>query len=152
MNQSPSNRLPRRQELAIYLSLACLVVTGLAWLALDQWVRVAGAFGSEHHPIQRWMLIVHAVGAYGFLFVAGSLVSVHIPIGWRLGHNRTSGVMLCIIGIVLSLSALGLYYVGNEALRGWLSQLHWIVGLGFVPALLIHALFGRSWANTDETG
>lgn len=152
MNRRLTNRLPRWQELAVYVSLACLVLTGLVWLALDQWVRVAGDFGSEHHPSQRWMLIVHAVAAYGFLFVAGSLVSVHIPLGWRLGRNRTNGVMLCLVSFVLAISALGLYYVGSEALRGWLSLLHWILGLGIAPALLIHALIGRGSAETDETG
>ncbi|MEO7564756.1 MAG: hypothetical protein ABIR63_03265, partial [Sphingomicrobium sp.] len=88
MSKRRPSRLPRWQEFAIYSGFGMLLATGLAWLALDSWVRIAGEFGPEPHPVQRWMLIVHGVGAYSFLALAGMLIPVHIPLGWRQGRNR----------------------------------------------------------------
>ncbi|HEX6660328.1 MAG TPA: hypothetical protein VF067_00435, partial [Sphingomicrobium sp.] len=64
----PTN-LPRWQELAVYLAFAVLLVTGVAWLVLDSWVRVQGEFGPEQHPAEHWVLIAHGIGAYIFLLI-----------------------------------------------------------------------------------
>ena len=133
----PTN-LPRWQELAVYLSFGLLLVTGIAWLIFDTWVRVQGDFGPEHHPAEHWMLIVHAIGAYGFLVILGAMIPVHIPLGWHQRHNLRSGIGLLTICGVLGLTALGLYYIGDDATRSWASFVHWTVGLLALPALLIH--------------
>ena len=65
----PTN-LPRWQELAVYFSGAMLLITGIAWLILDKWVRTEGEFGPEHHPAEHLMLIAHAIGAYAFALSA----------------------------------------------------------------------------------
>lgn len=136
-------RLPPWQEYAVYVSLGALIVTGLAWLALDQWVRINGEFGVEHHPAERAALIIHGVAAYAFLIVAGALVPVHVKAGWGLGRNRGSGLALGIGCIIAAITALGLYYLGGEGTRSAASLAHWLVGLAVIPALLIHAIRGR---------
>lgn len=136
--------LPRWQELAVYFSGAMLLITGIAWLILDKWVRTEGEFGPEHHPAEHLMLIAHAIGAYAFLVVVGMLIPVHIPLGWNRKRNRVSGVTVLTICAILSLTALGLYYIGEDVIRSWTSLVHWMVGLAAVPVLLLHVTRNRS--------
>ena len=136
-------RLPRWHEWAIYIAFGLLLLTGIAWLVLDQWVRVAGEFGPEHHPAEHAALIVHGIAAYLFLLAAGALVPVHVKLGWSIGRNKVSGVTLAGLLGLLALSALGLYYLGGEDARGLASIAHWTTGLVALPALIVHALRGR---------
>lgn len=136
-------RLPNWQEYAVYATLGTLIVTGLAWLALDQWVRVAGEFGAEKHPAEQLSLIIHGIAAHGFLIVAGALIPVHVVLGWNIGRNKASGLWLAIGSSIAAATGLGLYYLGGEWSRGAASLAHWLVGLVLIPALLIHAIRGR---------
>jgi hypothetical protein len=137
-------RLPDWQEWSVYVSFGVLVATGIAWLLLDWLVRVNGDFGPEHHPAERWALIAHGITAYTFLIVVGAMVPVHIILGWNTGRNLKSGVTLASTCLLLAVTALGLYYLGDEIARDWVSIVHWGVGLAAAPLLLIHALRGRS--------
>lgn len=136
-------RLPRWQEQSVYWSLGLLIASGIAWLALDTWVRVEGEFGPEHHPAEHWLLIAHGVLAYAFLIVAGTVIPVHIKSGWAQRRNRKSGLSLGLSSAIAAATALGLYYAADEALRPLVSAIHWLVGLVILPALLIHAIRGR---------
>jgi hypothetical protein len=138
------SRLPRWQEWSVYVGFGLLVVSGIAWLLLDAFVRVAGDFGPEPHPAEHWMLVVHGVIAYVFLIIGGAMIPVHVTLGWNTKRNFKSGLTLAFLLLFLAASALGLYYVGDEIARHWVSIVHWGVGLVAVPALLIHALRGRS--------
>lgn len=136
--------LPRWQERAVYLTFGLLFVTGVAWLVFDHWVRVGGEFGPEHHPVQHMLLIAHAIGAYIFLVVLGAMIPVHLPLGWNQRRNRLSGAALVTLFAFLSLTALGLYYIGEDALRTSTSLLHWVVGIVALPSLLIHVTSNRT--------
>jgi hypothetical protein len=146
MTRRRPTRLPRWHEWAIYFGFGLLLATGLGWLALDQWVRVAGEFGPEHHPAEHVTLILHGVAAYAFLLAAGAVIPVHVKLGWSQGRNKSSGVTLAIILGLLAVTALGLYYIGGEGVRGLASIAHWTIGIAALPALLIHALRGRRGA------
>ena len=135
-------RLPTWQEYSVYVTLGALVVTGLLWLALDQCVRTKTEFGPEHHPAQKWTLIAHGVAAYLFLVVGGAMIPVHVKLGWHLGRNRQSGLLLGMTAILHALSGVGLYYLGEETSRAAVSLMHWVVGVVIVPALVIHAVRG----------
>ncbi|MEO5641284.1 MAG: hypothetical protein ABIQ98_05905 [Sphingomicrobium sp.] len=143
MSTRRPTRLPSWQEWAVYVSLGLLAASGLGWLVLDQWVRVAGEFGPEPHPAEHIALIVHGVAAYGLLIVVGSLLPAHVLPGWRIGRNRGSGLFLGAVLVLLTATALGLYYAGDEIARHWASIAHWMVGLALVPLLIFHALAGR---------
>src|SRR5689334_16779365 len=71
-------KLPRWQELAVYSSFVVLLVSGVVWLILDRWVRIAGEFGPEHHPAEHVSLILHAIGAYAFLVILGEIGRAHV--------------------------------------------------------------------------
>lgn len=139
-----SGRLPRWQEWSVYLALGLLIATGIAWLLLEKFVRVNGEFGPEHHPAEHMVLIAHGAAAYAFLIIGGAMVPVHITLGWNTRRNLKSGLMLAGTCVILAVTALGLYYVGDEISRNWVSITHWVIGLVVIPALLIHALIGRS--------
>jgi hypothetical protein len=136
-------RLPRWQEWSVYATLGALIATGIAWLLFDRFVRVNGEFGPGHHPAEHWTLIAHGVAAYAFLIIGGAMIPVHITLGWNMRRNLKSGLTLATTCLVLAITALGLYYLGDEISRNRVSIIHWVVGLIAVPALLIHALIGR---------
>lgn len=136
--------LPRWQEWSVYLSFGLLFVSGIAWLLLDKFVQVTGDFGPEHHPAEHVALIVHGVLAYAFLMVGGTMVPVHIALGWNTKRNRKSGVVFGATLLILAATALGLYYLGDEVLRPRVSIVHWVAGCVALPALLFHALRGRN--------
>ena len=136
-------RLPRWQEYAVYATLGALTLTGLAWLSLDWGVRIEGEFGPEHHPAEHWALVAHGIAAYAFLVIGGAMIPVHVKLGWSLRRNFKTGLWLGIGCIFAALTALGLYYIGDDAQRSIASIAHWVVGLLIVPALLIHAVRGR---------
>lgn len=143
MTKRRPGRLPHWQEWLVYLTMGLLIATGVAWLLLDSFVRVAGEFGPEHHPAEHGVLIAHGVAAYGFLIIAGAMIPVHITFGWNIRKNLKSGLTLAATCVFLAMTALGLYYVGDELSRHWLSVIHWAIGLIVIPVLLIHALRGR---------
>lgn len=144
MTRRRAGRLPRWQEWTVYVSFGLLCASGIAWLLLDNFVRVAGEFGPQPHPAERWVLIVHGVVAYAFLIVAGTMVPVHIVAGWNKRRNLKSGLTFAGTLLLLALTALALYYLGDELVRPQVSLAHWIAGLAALPLLLIHALKGRS--------
>ena len=137
------SRLPRWQEQAVYWGIATLALTGLAWLALDWWVRADGEFGPEHAPAQAWLLIAHGAVAYLFLIVAGAMIPVHVRAGLAMRRNLISGLTLSTGLALLAITALALYYVGSKSVRSWSSLAHWLVGLFAIPALAVHAIMGK---------
>ena len=52
---------------------------------------------------------------------------------------------------VLIATAYGLYYTGSDALRGWISDLHIVVGLALPAGLILHVWLGRRSAPPDPT-
>lgn len=143
MTKRRPGRLPRWQEWAVYVSFGLLIATGIAWLLLEHFVRVQGEFGAEPHPAEHIALILHGVGAYAFLVVGGTMIPVHVTLGWNTKRNFTTGIIFVAVLLLLTLTALGLYYLGDDVLRPRVSLVHWIAGLVALPLLLLHALRGR---------
>jgi hypothetical protein len=121
---------------------ALLVLTGVVWLGVHYTVG-AGA-GELPHPFEAWSMRLHGLGAFGGLFVLGTLAAAHVPQGWRLSHRRrwagqrNSGVALCVLGGLLVLSGYLLYYFASEALRPALGWAHTFLGLGMSLLIGVH--------------
>lgn len=152
MSARRPTRLPRWHEWSIYLGFGILLLTGLAWLAFDKWVRISGEFGPEHHPGQHLLIIIHGIVAYAFLIVVGALIPVHVKVGWSTARNKVSGLTTASLLGFVALTALGLYYAGGDTAREWSSLAHWIVGIVVAPALLIHVLRGLRGATPRRAG
>ena len=131
------HRLVRWQRLALYFTGATLLVTGGLWLA----VHYSTGAGELPHPLEAWSLRLHGLAAFGGLFVLGMLAAAHIPQGWRLSQRRrwagqrSSGVLLCVIGALLASSGYLLFYFAPESVRPALGWAHAFVGV--TMALLI---------------
>jgi len=137
-----AHRLVRWQRIALYASGTLLLVTGTVWLAVHYSVG-AGA-GEVPHPLEAWSLRLHGLAAFAGLFMLGALAAAHIPQGWRLSQRRrwagqrSSGVMLCVIGGLLALSGYLLFYFASEAVRPALGWAHAAIGLTMAALIASH--------------
>ena len=142
MNRSRSSSvgtLPRRRRWAVYVLSIAIWLTGAAWLCFKYFVRVTDEFGFDNeHPQQAWWMIAHGFVSLGTLWIFGVLWSVHVKGGWKKKLRRPSGGTLWGITVWLALSGCALYYIGNEAVRSWMSILHWTIGLAALIVFLVH--------------
>ena len=139
-------RLTSRHRLFVYGSSALLFLTGTAWLVAHAWMRVDGEFGDMPHPLERWSLQAHGAVAMLFLMALGSLVRGHIPAGWRSKRSRLSGATMVAASATLIVSGWCLYYVGDDEVRAFTSQVHWLLGLAGPIIVGAHVLGRRSAA------
>jgi len=83
--------------------------------------------------------------AAGFLMVGitASLMVVHVRLGWRRHRNRISGATLLALSLVLLVSTLGIYYLGDEQWSRLSSVTHTSTGLLLVLVFVWHSIKGR---------
>ncbi len=136
-------RLPRWQEASVYAGGGVLLLSGVAWLVLHNFLTVKGDFGPQPHPAEQPMLVVHGVAAAAFLVVAGAMIPVHVRLGLAGARNRGSGIMVGAGLILLAATGVGLYYVGGEGTRAAVSVAHWGLGLAAAAGLGWHAWAGQ---------
>lgn len=119
-----------------YTALSISWLSGVLFFIMNTWLRVPGDFGPVKHPWQFNVLVVHGAGAFLMLMLLGAIIANHIPLAWRTGRLRLVGVSLLIWVLVQTITALMLYYMGNESLRAWVVYVH--LGLGVcLPLMLI---------------
>ncbi len=135
--------LPSWQRYGIYSVGAALLLSGLIWLYLEHFVRIEAEFGPEHHPIQHIMLVSHGLLATPMLWLTGVLWTAHIKRHWRQRINRSSGVVLIIALVLMTLTAGGLYYLSSDFLRAWASLSHWGFGVAGAFLLALHVYLGK---------
>jgi hypothetical protein len=129
----------------LYSALTLMFGTGVAWLAAD-WQK-SSPKGDVWQTIAAWLLMVHGGGAMATLMLLGALVPLHMYRGWRAKRNRVSGGVMVLVNVLLIATSFSLYYVGSDAIRPWMSDIH--IGAGFcLPLwLVLHILFGRRTAR-----
>jgi cation transport ATPase len=125
----------------IYGAFAVLFTTGAVWLLADQ--LKDSADGEMWQQISAYLLTVHGGAAMAMLMCFGALMPTHIYRAWRVNQNRVTGAASLVFNGLLVATAFGLYYLGSETVRPWISDVHIAFGLG-VPALIfVHILVGR---------
>ena len=138
----PHHRLVAWQRIGVYAAGALVLATGAAWLAVHYSVG-AGA-GELPHPLEAWLLRGHGLLGFAGLFLFGVLAAAHVPQGWRLTRRhrwagqRNSGVALCALALLLSLTAYLLYYFAPEGLRVALGWSHTAIGVVMAVLLAVH--------------
>ena len=60
-----------RSRRAVYALCLLLLGSGAVWLVLHHFVRVAGEFGPEHHPLEAWLMRLHGLLALPALVGVG---------------------------------------------------------------------------------
>jgi len=126
---------------AIYAAFAVLLLTGAGWLVADWQKDVSG--DEIWQQLIAWLLMVHGGAAMVTLLLLGALVPLHLIRAWRARKNRISGSVMVTFNGVLIATAFGLYYLGSETLRPWMSWIH--IGAGFSLAMWfpLHIYWGR---------
>jgi hypothetical protein len=120
MQRPSANPFLPWQRQVVSLSAWSLLLSGVAWLPVHH-LWGAGAAGLPH-PLEPWLMRVHALAVVAGLFASGVVAAVHVPRGWRLGRQRASGVALCLLWVVLAASGYALSYLVPEswhAVVGW---------------------------------
>ena len=134
----PGHRPAPWQRRFLAATALVLTVSGAAWLALHYSVG-AGA-DALPHPAEAGLLKLHGAAAVGALVGGGLRAGHHIPTTWRLAHRprhagqRRSGLLLCGLFGLASVSAYGLYYFAPEAVRPALGWAHAAAGLALAGA------------------
>ena len=141
---SPALRLGRWHQGYLYVFGALLVLSGALWLLFHYFVRIPGQFGDTPHMLEPWWLCVHGLCAAAFLIGFGSVLPGHVRRAWIARRNRLSGTLFFSLVALLIASGYGLYYLADESVRGFVSAMHWTIGLG-MPALVgWHVWLGRA--------
>jgi hypothetical protein len=145
-----SNRLPaqnirlsRYHEWWVYAAIALLVSSGLLWLLFHYFVTVHSDFGATRHPLEALWLKVHGAAAMLALVLFGTMMPVHIRKAWHARKNRWSGGLMLAVLLLLILTGYALYYLAGEESRPWIGAIHWAIGLGMVPVMVLHIIVGQ---------
>ena len=131
---------------AVYTAFVLLFVSGTVWLLADQ--LKDGVNGELWQAAGASLLMIHGGTAMATLLLLGALFPQHMQRGWRARRNRTTGSAMITFNAILIVTALGLYYLGSEILRPWISNVHIAVGLAFPLLLLMHVVLGKRSSNT----
>lgn len=86
---------------------------------------------------------LHSFSAFLAIGFIGALATVHMRAGWQRKLNRFSGLaLLCLFGFLL-LSAVGIYYFGDEELSRLSSLSHSLTSLAVAALFTWHSVAGR---------
>lgn len=134
-------RLAPWQRLLVYGSLVVVALSGLLWFVLHDFI------SDEPDATKRLLLIVHGTSAFAVLMAFGSLFPVHVRAGWLRRLNLVTGSGL-IGGIAaLTITALLLYY-GGEDTRLWARWVHIGLGLAGIAVFPVHIVRGHRARQT----
>ena len=134
-------RLKPLFRFAIYAAFAVLFLTGAGWLVAD-WQKDLSSDEIWQQSIA-YLLMVHGGAAMVTLLLLGALTQLHVMRAWRSRKNRVSGSAMAAFNAILILTAFGLYYLGSETLRPWISWIHIAAGFSVALGLPVHVILGK---------
>jgi hypothetical protein len=143
-------RLSFRLRYALYAAFSALFVSGALWLVADSLKDAADGEGWQ--AMSANLLMFHGGAAMVTLLLLGALIPVHVVRSWRAKRNRVTGGTMVALNATLIVTAFGLYYIGSELLRPWISNIHLAAGLSLPLLLLVHILRGRLARPGSQTG
>ena len=88
--------------------------------------------------IKAMVMKIHGGAAMASLVLIGSLMTEHIPSGWRGERNKVSGVSTLALFCVLGISGYVLYYAGGEVFRTVTSYVHLGTGIALLVPVIAH--------------
>ncbi len=134
-------QLDPRVSWGVYSVFAVLFATGIGWIVADRLKDPES--GEFWQGFAANMLMVHGGAAMIALVMVGSLLPNHIIRAWRAKRNRIAGIGMLGINLILTATAFGLYYLGSETLRPWISDVHIAFGILIPAAFALHIFIGR---------
>ena len=122
-----------------YAVFSVLIITGAAWLVADWQKDVDEAWQQAAANL----LMIHGGAAMLALMALGALIPLHLLRAFRARKNLVSGITVASVNAVLIVTAFGLYYLGSETVRPWMSWTHIAAGFFLALMLPLHILLGR---------
>jgi len=148
MAPSRYSTLPDALKRSTHFVALAVLLTGIAWLALhfapNSWIEEER---SRH--LQAQSLKLHGAAAMLSLIAIGTLLIGHILPGLKNPQNRAAGIALLACAGTLALTGWGLYYLGDEDLRGWASDVHIAIGVVAALAFIWHVRYRKRCARVD---
>ena len=117
------------------------MLTGAGWLVADWQKDISG--DEIWQQSIAYLLMVHGGTAMVALLLLGALIPVHLIRAWRRRKNRISGSAMVTFNAILIGTAFGLYYLGSETLRPWISWIHIAAGFSLAVLFPLHIYWGR---------
>ena len=133
-------RLGFWQRTAVLAAVAMVSLTGISWFVLHD------VIAGDWIDTTQLLLTLHGVSAYALLVAIGSLLPLHVRAGWLRRRNILTGVTVTAIMAILSVTALMLYY-GGEQTQSAAKWVHLAFGFGCVILFPAHA-FLRTKSDT----
>ena len=135
---------PRHFRPLLWGTLGALFVTGLLLVPSALEMRLEWELPWRPGPGFRLpVAATHALFAFVALFILGALSALHVRAGLRRRRNVIWGLTLLSSFVLLALSALGIYYFGEERTGAWASAIHLVFGLLAPLPMAAHALSSR---------
>jgi heme A synthase len=86
---------------------------------------------------------LHGLLAFIMLGIVGALWSVHMRFNWRHRKHRRSGLGLAILWLLLMLTGVGIYYLGDAQASRAAAVFHLAAGMLVIFWYAWHVLLGR---------
>lgn len=83
---------------------------------------------------------LHALFAFLTAILLGALWSIHMRAEWRKEANRWSAISMIFIFVLLLVTGIGIYYLGDSSLIFYSSLLHAAVGISLLIPFLWHVV------------
>lgn len=128
---------------ALMLALVVLLASGIALLPSMLEMRMDYEMPWRVAGDARWAAAVtHCAAGFLLAGMVGALLAIHVRIGWRRRLNRISGTaLLALLGLMV-LTALGIYYFGDDFWSRSSSVTHSCAGLLATPLFIWHVIKG----------
>ena len=137
-------RLKNTFRFALYGIVSLLFASGALWIYADQMKNNSEPNTETWQQAAAFLLSLHGGAAMITLLLLGALGPMHVQRAWRAKKNRATGIAsLAMYGLLIS-TAFGLYYIGSEALRPWISTIHIAFGLAVPVVVAAHIMVGRA--------
>lgn len=141
---------PRGFSAALVATTGGLLTTGLLLLPTALQMRFDRSVGWHLSGGCRIAVTaLHALGAFAMMGLLGAVWAIHIRQGWKRRRNRRSGLPLTAGLVLLAVTGVGLYYLGDPLWAESTSALHTVLGLGLPLFGTIHWLGGRRIRRTS---
>lgn len=137
------SRIPLAGQFAVLLLLGTSFVSG----ALVWWGQTVQARDLVTPPWLHGCLVLHGGLNPLLCILFGVLLCHHIRVGWAMRANLWSGFLMEAVFAGLIASGVGLYYIGDDAMRARVVLLHQVLGLLLPLTLAAHWFSGIRWAG-----
>jgi hypothetical protein len=129
-------RLGKWHRRLVLTALIAVAASGVLWFVLHD------VMERETGELLRDLLVVHGVASFASIIAFGSLLPLHVLMAYRQKRNLASGSALLFAMSLLLVSALLLYYGGEESRIG-ARLIHLVVGFAAIVVVPLHIVWGR---------